>query len=877
MSGEQESDTGVLVAVRTRPTTSFAHDELVVDPQLGKLTVQPPADHVFSRSTGERATPGGAAQAPSQMFFDFDSVLHNSRQETVYKAVAEEIVDKTTQGVSGAIMAYGQTGSGKTYTMIGDTNNYTNRGIAPRALSQIFDAIDSRPDMEYNVQVSYMEIYNEQIHDLLKAEDVPEPDYVLGEDSTYGVIVKGLSRHTVKSEQEALNALFTGEIHRTTAQHKLNRNSNRSHCIFTIYMDQRSRVGLGEKTIHSKLHLVDLAGSERIKKTMNIPDNEKRPTDTVITKESMFINKSLSYLEQCVLALTRKVQEYVPYRQTRLTNVLKDALSGYCNTAFIGCIWGESSHLEETISTLRLAARMRRVRVHTQQAYSLNPELLARKYEKQIEELKQELAMHNALSERSTIKYDEYSPEEQQELRRKLESYLEAADPEAEESAIQLESVRQMRELLKQMKIVYKEMQTAIQDKARTQQSATEERGAPETGEQGEPAEQRMSEGAHEGFQDGEGGKLDETAGVSVGLADANSRPMRELAGPLKHSSSAAAQINSRTKSREGSPERKANAPTKEAPSHVNMDDPNDAFKWYRSAEGPGHDLAQALISLRSEYRTAKSTAKEAAKQVNEQAKKIKNLQNELKEVADEESKQRAESKEQMADDAEYEKAAELSKAKEEYKRCQRSLKESKDKVNELDESITSKHGQLLQQFDSWYEYHTGFSATGGAVNVPLGATDGGFSESSPLDTSMMFAMGSSAPEGRTSPYRAKASVLASAGSATVSPTGSPSRGRRSPEHRQTGEDVSSTAANLATIGKFSSVGSPGGEGKQGEDALDEGEAFEKMEMERVAADAPDSVAYYQARKRMQSSMREAMSSGQPLHGRRRRQQLASS
>ena len=76
----------------------------------------------------------------------------------------------------------------------------------------------------------------------------------------------------VRSEQEAMNALFTGEIHRTTAQHKLNRNSNRSHCVFTVYMDQRSRVGLGEKTIHSKLHLVDLAGSERLKKTMNIPD-----------------------------------------------------------------------------------------------------------------------------------------------------------------------------------------------------------------------------------------------------------------------------------------------------------------------------------------------------------------------------------------------------------------------------------------------------------------------------------------------------------------------------------------------------------------------------------------------------------------------------
>lgn len=196
MAGEPDNNAGgVLVAVRTRPTTVFAQDELVVDPQTGHLTVRPPPDHVFSRAAGKSATPGGEAMAPSEMDFHFDCVLHNARQDTVYESVAREIVQKTTQGTSGAIMAYGQTGSGKTYTMMGDTNNYTNRGIAPRALGQIFEEIDSRPDVEYNVEISYMEIYNEKIYDLLKPEDVPEPDYVLGEDPTYGVIVKGLSRH----------------------------------------------------------------------------------------------------------------------------------------------------------------------------------------------------------------------------------------------------------------------------------------------------------------------------------------------------------------------------------------------------------------------------------------------------------------------------------------------------------------------------------------------------------------------------------------------------------------------------------------------------------------------------------------------------------
>lgn len=470
----------------------------------------------------------------------------------------------------------------------------------------------------------------------------------------------------------------------------------------------------------------------------------------------------------------------------------------------------------------------------------------------------------------------EYTPEEQQELRNKLETYLEASTPEEEESAIQLESVRQMRELLKQMKLIYNDLNTNIQEQGRVRSVAEDER---QEGKNSSSTEQQEGKESEKGVtEEGEaGGTLVEQTGISVGLADSDSRPVRQLAGPLKHSSKTAAQLHSKSRSPQttsaGAAETSSN--TQPPPESINMNDPNEAFKWYRGPSGPGCNLAQQLTTLKTQHRHAKAEAKEAAEAVNQQAESIKTLQKELKATAEEQAKAREETKESLADDTEYQKAAELANAKDEYKRRQKEFKEARQTADEIDESITAIHSQLLQEFDSWYEYHTGFSATGGLPRVASSPSSRSPREASALDTSLMFAGGNTAPAGHTSPLRAKSSVLSSAGSATLPPSGSPSHHRKSPTRSQ---DLTSTAANLASFGKFGKS-SPGKQQQQqkSEDALDEGEAFEKMEMERIAADAPDSVAYYQAQKRMQSSMREAVSSGQPLHGRRRRQQLAGS
>lgn len=297
-----------------------------------------------------------------------------------------------------------------------------------------------------------MEIYNEKIFDLLSDLIAPDQvtDYTIVEEKDgRGIFVRGLAEVEVKDENSTLNLLFSGGLSRTMATHKLNKQSNRSHTIFTIYLQQRQRSGVSERVVHSKLHLVDLAGSERLKKTMDSTDGTMG--DEVTRKESMSINRSLTYLEQCVIALARKGQGHIPYRQSKLTNVLKDCLGANCNTVMIACMWGEANHLEETVSTLRLASRMMRVQNETISVETVDPSALIKKQEKIIRALKQELLMHDALVERTGVAYEPYTPEQQESISQMIERYLVASEME-EENVLSITNYRQMIEISKQFK-----------------------------------------------------------------------------------------------------------------------------------------------------------------------------------------------------------------------------------------------------------------------------------------------------------------------------------------------------------------------------------------------------------------------------------------
>jgi kinesin family protein 6/9 len=149
-----------------------------------------------------------------------------------------------------------------------------------------------------------------------------------------------------------LNYLFEGESNRTVSSHQLNKESSRSHCIYTIHLESKSRVESSEKVVFSKLHLVDLAGSERTKKS---------GAQGVNLKEATFINKSLTFLEQVVVSVCDNKRDHIPYRQSKLTNLLKNSIGGNCQTLMIANVYPEPDHLEETISTLKFATRMMKV------------------------------------------------------------------------------------------------------------------------------------------------------------------------------------------------------------------------------------------------------------------------------------------------------------------------------------------------------------------------------------------------------------------------------------------------------------------------------------------------------------------------------------
>jgi len=395
--------------------------------------------------------------------FKFNKILHNVNQEVMYDECADDIVNSVLQGYNGTILAYGQTGAGKTFTMMGGTQSYKYRGIAPRAIGHIFRHIQANPQVAVSVKISYLEVYNEQYFDLLKDSN-RLGDMAVMDDEHGNTMVKGLTKLTATSEEEALNLLFEGETNRAIAEHQMNKNSTRSHCVFTVHLDIRSRVESSEKVVHCKLNLVDLAGSERVKNTGS--------TGKTLS-EANFINKSLTFLEQVVIALSTKSRDHIPYRQSKLTNVLRDSLGGNCKTRLIANIYGEKKHIHETVSTLKFATRMMRVANAAVVNERQDPALLLKKCERQIRQLKQELAMHDSLANRSNVQYDDFTPEQQKAA---YDSVVDYVDGKSDE--IKIVNIAQIKETFRQFKIFTQNLQSRVAVTANSSKGSAETKGA---------------------------------------------------------------------------------------------------------------------------------------------------------------------------------------------------------------------------------------------------------------------------------------------------------------------------------------------------------------------------------------------------------------
>ncbi|CAI7620387.1 unnamed protein product [Penicillium bialowiezense] len=285
---------------------------------------------------------------------------HYAHQEDVYNSLGEEFLDHNFEGYHTCIFAYGQTGSGKSYTMMGTPER---PGLIPRTCEDLFQRIESSPspDISYNVRVSYFEVYNEHVRDLLVPRTDP-PHYLrIRESPSEGPYVKDLTEVTARNYAELMKFMRKGDVSRTTASTKMNDTSSRSHAVFTITLKQIHHDLSTDETTErtARIRLVDLAGSERAKST---------EATGARLREGANINKSLTTLGRVIAALAdpkkirgpRKGKELVPYRDSILTWLLKDSLGGNSKTAMIACI--APADYEETLSTLRYADQAKNIR-----------------------------------------------------------------------------------------------------------------------------------------------------------------------------------------------------------------------------------------------------------------------------------------------------------------------------------------------------------------------------------------------------------------------------------------------------------------------------------------------------------------------------------
>ncbi|XP_003471811.2 chromosome-associated kinesin KIF4A-like [Cavia porcellus] len=290
--------------------------------------------------------------------FTYDFVFDPSaEQEEVFNTAVAPLIRGVFKGYNATVLAYGQTGSGKTYSMGGaytaEQENEPTIGVIPRAIDLLFKEIDKKHDFEFTLKVSYLEIYNEEILDLLCLSQGKTPHINIREDPKEGIKMIGLTEKTVVVALDTISCLEQGNNCRTVASTAMNAQSSRSHAIFTISIEQRKKNDKNS-SFHSKLHLVDLAGSERQKKTKAEGDR---------LKEGININRGLLCLGNVIRALgDDRKGSFVPYRDSKLTRLLQDSLGGNSHTLMIACVSPADSNLEETLNTLQYADRARKIK-----------------------------------------------------------------------------------------------------------------------------------------------------------------------------------------------------------------------------------------------------------------------------------------------------------------------------------------------------------------------------------------------------------------------------------------------------------------------------------------------------------------------------------
>ncbi|XP_059209883.1 kinesin family member 3Cb [Centropristis striata] len=367
----------VRVVVRCRPLSrreekTGCENILQIDDRLGQITIRKP-----------KAPP----DEPMKVF-TFDSVYGwASKQIDIYEDAVRPLVESVLQGFNGTIFAYGQTGTGKTHTMQGISNDPEIRGVIPNSFQHIFTQISRTQNQKYLVRSSYLEIYQEEIRDLLCKDNSKKLE--LKENPDFGVYVRDLSSVVTKNATEIEHVMNIGNQSRSVAFTNMNERSSRSHAIFVITVEC-SEVGPdGEDHIRvGKLNMVDLAGSERQSKT-GVKGQQ--------LKEAAKINLSLSALGNVISALVDGKSTHIPYRDSKLTRLLQDSLGGNAKTVMLATVGPSHKNFDESLATLRYASRAKNIK--NKPRINEDPkDALLREFQEEIARLKAQLEERGMLA-----------------------------------------------------------------------------------------------------------------------------------------------------------------------------------------------------------------------------------------------------------------------------------------------------------------------------------------------------------------------------------------------------------------------------------------------------------------------------------------------
>ncbi|KAI9504319.1 P-loop containing nucleoside triphosphate hydrolase protein, partial [Coemansia spiralis] len=316
-------------------------------------------DHVLvfdppDENDNRQATVGASNKRHKDIRFVFDRVYgEESTQRDVYEGTTRGLLDSVMNGYNATVFAYGATGCGKTYTISGCLED---PGVIFLTMQELFERVGVAED-EKNIEVtlSYLEVYNETIRDLLAPDHMLATALALREDAQQGVTVAGLSEHVPHSVNEVMDLMMRGNANRTMSPTEANAVSSRSHAVLQVHVRQKPKAGgLQTDVTTATLSIIDLAGSERATVTRN---NGAR------MREGANINRSLLALANCINALCdQKTKRHIPYRDSKLTRLLKFSLGGNCRTVMITCVSPASTYYEETHNTLKYANRAKNIR-----------------------------------------------------------------------------------------------------------------------------------------------------------------------------------------------------------------------------------------------------------------------------------------------------------------------------------------------------------------------------------------------------------------------------------------------------------------------------------------------------------------------------------